>query len=234
MVDQLVAQGYRIGASYGTYVWVIDEHGFALFSSGVLVTTSERPPEGVATVRVHYARKDRGTCGVGFVLASGETELVIEERDVAGDNIAYSETDHVEDTRWALYIGVQLALWCGVPLDDEASNFEIDADLAIMRASRTLAGKLADTSAASELVESMGTIGRATELAFRFVPASGAAKATLELRVTSKKGATRTTPPIKLGTTAQVAAFLRRVTTPATVQFAMNDTIRALKAEGLA
>lgn len=232
MVDQLVSQGYRIGASAGDFVWVVDDRGFVVFAEGKLVASGERPPAGVTAVHVYYDETDRGRRGVRFEIGSGEHQTVVEQRDDSPDfDPTYGESNLQEDTRWARYLGKQLALWCDIPLVDDTSRLRADADLAIMRAAHRLLETL-EASPTADAVESAGPVGRARELALRVVHSG--AKAALDLQVTSAKGTLRTTPALKRGTLAQIAAFLRRVTTPATVQFAMNDVINELQREGLA
>jgi hypothetical protein len=213
MVERLIAKGVRIGGSYArsTFVWTASEQEFWIWSH----KTSKSIPRTklVAGVAVFFERA--GHRGVRVTLANGGHEIVADEHDsMARIDPAYDIEDLEADTRWARYLAEDLAVWFLVPMIDEITKGTIDPDLAIARALRGLADEVAGSSVA--IVKSLGPIGDARELVYRCTAD------TLEIQVT---GATTSTAVLKHGTRAQIAAFLRRVSTPATTLWAMNDLL---------
>lgn len=230
MVDRLVDRGVRMGACYaGTpFVWSADERGFAVWDDKALTASGKIASRAVAAVQVFLDPADRGHRGVRLKLKTGGTELIAEERSLAAHlDITYGQDNLYYDTFWAQYLGEHLAVWHCVPLENDIQPTSIEADLAIVSAARDLAGELEKQSVRGEVTKVIGPVGRSTELAFVFEPdASDAAVGTLAIRVKSQSGKTTSTKVIKPGSIANISAFLWRVTTPAAVQWTMNELIR--------
>jgi len=227
LVDRLVARKIRIGAQYGgkVFTWVADDESFAVWSGSELVASGTRTTKSVSGVTIFVDPDDQGHRGVRLTLASGRSELVVEEHDPTPRiDPAYGDDELLLDTLWAKYLGTHLALWFLVPLDEPSARTTYGLELAIARSARTLAAQLDAAASSSDLVLSMGPIGRSAELAFRI----GEARNVLDIQVTFKDGGT-TSATIKRGTSAQISAFLRRVSTPSTVLFAMNEQITKRK-----
>ena len=227
-VDRLIERGIRIGADYAgsVFVWVADDEGFAVWASDRVVAKGELDSAGVECVTLFVDPADSGHRGVRFTRTDGQLELIVEEHDpIPGLDPAYGSDDLFLDTLWARYLGEHLALGCLVPFVSEISGDGFAADLTIARAARTLADQVDGSGPAEALVQSLGPIGRAAGLALRVDPA----QRSVELQITTADGATLSVR-IKEGTSAMVAAFLRRVSTPRCVQFAMNDQLNQHKA----
>lgn len=227
-VDRLVAKNIRIGGMYaGTvYVWVVDEAGFTVWSGDAVAASGTRASKDVVKVTLFVDPAYDGHRGVRFTLASGASEVVVEEDDpIPRIDPAYGADELFLDTLWANYLGNQLAVWLLVPFVNERRSGSNEMDLTVARAARTLADQL-DGSGRGELLVSMGAVGRSADLAFRV----DAAQTAIDLRITLQGGETATVA-LKRGTRAQLAAFLRRVTTPSTVLSAMNTQIQRHKVE---
>jgi hypothetical protein len=214
MVERLLALGVRVGGNYdgSLFVWTADEREFSIWSDDAAWRVPRSKP--VVRVTVFYGA-DPGHRGVRVTLADGGLEIVAEEHDPTPRlDPVYDAQDLEEDTRWARALAEQLAVWFLSPLDDEITHTTNEKVLTIARTLPALADEVAASS--SEIVKSVGQIGRARELAYHCTAD------TLEIRVT---GTTTSTAVLKRGTRAQIAAFLRRVSTPTRTLWAMNDLL---------
>ncbi len=214
MVERLLTLGLRIGGNYGgsEFVWSADDREFSIWSDEATCNIPRGKP--VVGVTVFYGE---GVVhrGVRLALADGSFEIVAEERDPFPRlDPVYDAHDLEDDTRWARCLGEYLAVWFLCPLHDELFPTTIEPELAIARTLRGLADEVAASSA--EIVRSLGPIGAARKLVYRCTVD------TLEIDVA---GTTTTTAALKHGTRAQIAAFLRRVSTPATTLWVMNDLL---------
>jgi hypothetical protein len=214
MVERLLALGVKVGGSHGrtTFVWTANGQEFEVWSQ----TTSTCIPHSkpVVGVTVFYGA-DPGHRGVRVALADGGHEIVAEEHDPFPRLDPVYDVDNLEDdTRWARALAEDLAVWFLCPLDDEITHTTIEPDLAIARALGGLADEVAGSSA--EIVKSLGPIGTARALVYH------CSADTLEIEVT---GTTTSTAVLKHGTRTQIAAFLRRVSAPATTLWAMNELL---------
>ena len=214
MNERLLAAGVRIGGSYATslFVWTADEREFSIWSDKATWRIPRSKP--VVGVTVFYSA-DPGHRGVRVTIADGGLEIVAEEHDLTPRiDPTYNADDLEDDTRWARVLAEHLAVWFLCPLDDEITHTTIERHLTIARALGGLADEVAASSA--EIVRSLGPIGPARELVYRCTAS------TLELQVS---GTTTSTLVLKRGTRAQIAAFLRRVSTPATTLWLMHDLL---------
>lgn len=234
MVDSLVARGVRVGATYsGTgFAWVADEAGYTVWADGKQSSTAHVAQPTVSVVHVFYDAADRGHRGVRLDRRDGGSELVAEERSPAARlDITYGQDNLSNDTLWAHYMGLHLAIWHLVPLVNDVSPTNIEPDLRIARAARTLAAGLADAPAGSALeplVQTAGAVGRATELSLAVLPGAANESVEVEVRVVAKTGA-HLRRTIKQGSRQQVGQFLQRVTTPSAAKWAMNALINELR-----
>lgn len=233
MVDSLAVRGVRIGATYAGsgFVWIADDLGYSVWSDSALASSGAVASPAVSAVHVFYDSGDRGHRGVRLDLRSGGSELVAEERSAAARlDITYGQDNLYQDTLWAHYLSLHLAIWHLVPLVNDVSPTNIEPDLNIARAARALATSLAKQPVSGEsapLVQSAGAVGRATELSLAVSPGAANDSVAVEVRVVAKTGANlRRT--IKQGTREQVELFLRRVTTPSAAKWAMNALLNAL------
>ncbi|MBL0216515.1 MAG: hypothetical protein IPQ07_21860 [Myxococcales bacterium] len=123
MEKHLVARGLRLGATFGSnvFVWAFDDAGYAIWSNSCVVASGER--ESLSDVRevIRFdAPEDRGHRGVQVIRSSGQRETLVEEHDSAPeDMVTYGVDDLVHDSRWAKYLGLQLATWLAVPFVDQ-------------------------------------------------------------------------------------------------------------------
>lgn len=195
MVDSLVARGVRVGATYsGTgFVWVADEAGYTVWADDKRSATGQAPQPTVSAVHVFYDAADRGHRGVRLVRRDGGSELVAEEHSPAARlDITYGQDNLYNDTLWAHYMGLHLAIWHLVPFVNDISPTNIEPDLRIARVARTLAAGLAAAPAGGAfdpLVETAGTVGRATELSLAVLPGATSESVAVEVRVVAKTGA---------------------------------------------
>ncbi|MBL0216511.1 MAG: hypothetical protein IPQ07_21840 [Myxococcales bacterium] len=227
VVHRLVARGIRIGGMYaGTvYLWVIDEAGYTVWENHDVVATGTRAAKAVTQVTLFVDVADDGHRGVRVTLADGHSETLVEESDPTPRlDPSYNDDDLFTDTRWAAILGKQLSVWWLAPFVNERRNESNELPLVVARAARAMADQL-DGGAGGELLISMGAVGRSADLAFLV----GAARTTLDLRITFQDGQTAAVT-LDRGTRAQLSAFLRRVTTPFTVVRGMNDQIERRKA----
>jgi len=227
LIDQLVARRIRIGGAYTTmesFLWVVDEIGASVWVGGKTVATFAAPPANLASVELFVDPDDMGHRGVRFATRDNTHHLVAEEHDTTPAlDPAYGADELFSDSMWAMFLGRQLATWALVPFLDHRRNTSSAAlELVVARASRALADMLSSRAGAGELQLSMGSVGRSADLAFR-LPSD---RQTLDLATTFASGGTHVAS-LKQGTTAQIAAFLRRVSTPSTVLLAMNAAIEA-------
>ena len=240
MVDGLIERGVRIGATYNPkpFVWVADDSGYAVWSSDRLIA-SGAPSPSAASVQVFLDPMDRGHRGVRLNFKSGRSELIAEERsDWPNANPTYGQDDLYYDTFWAHYLGEQLAVFHLVPLQNDIQPADISADLLIANVAKAFARRvdwLPASGIFQPLIVSLGSVRRASELSLLAAcdPENPALR-TLGVRVVSPSGRTTSDQFIKRGTNGQIAGFLRRVSSPAAIQFAMNDLIsKQNSAEGL-
>lgn len=239
VVDTLLARGVRIGGCYGAtpFVWVADSQGFAVWNDTALTADGPSPSEDVRAVRVFLDPEDRGHRGVRLERTSSPL-IVAEERSVAPRlDVTYGEDNLYYDTLWAHYLGLHLAVWHDVPLDNEISPSSIADDLEVARALRDMA-KVLDatppTGMFGEIARTVGRVGRSPELTLVLRPELGEPAARLlDIGVRSASGKSISSRTIRRTTHASMVAFLRRVTTTATVQFAMNAVLgEQLEREG--
>jgi hypothetical protein len=122
METHLKGKGLRLGATFGSnvFVWSFDDAGYAIWSHKSIVASGTR--DRVADVRevVRFVDPaDRGHRGVQLVRADGSRETLVEENVDVDIDLTYSESDLILGSRWAKYLGLDLAQWLGVPLIDE-------------------------------------------------------------------------------------------------------------------
>lgn len=206
MVDRLVDRAVRIGATYAdtSVVWVTDDHGFVVWSGEAQTASGRIASHAVASVQVF------GDRGVRLKLKSGGHDVIAEEP--SGPAL------------WAPFLGEHLAIWHLVALENESEPALIDERLAIAYTARGLAKDIEKNNAPiAQLVHAIGPIGPSTMLSFVVSDTENATL--LAIRVTMPGGATPLEAVVKRGTRVQIAAYLRRVTTPAAVQGAMLDAI---------
>ncbi len=220
VVERLIAQGVRIGGMYATtsYRWAIDDAGLVIWKGDVIAARRAHPPEGCTCVELFIDPVKQGHRGVRFNSGSGE-DVLVEESDPTPDlDPAYGDDELLMDTLWGHYLGSQVAVWANVPFLDGRTGESDSLALPIARAARALAGQLG--SGAGEIEMPMGAIGRAAGISFHVNPT----RDRLGLRVMFSDGR-RASAQLKAGTTIQIAAYLRRVTTPSHVLTAMNGEI---------
>ncbi len=217
-VDRLIAKGIRIGGMYATtlYRWAIDNAGLVIWKGNAVVARRAHPPAGCTNVELFI--ESLAHRGVRFNLASGEDVLVEESDPTPSLDPAYGDDELLMDTLWGYYLGSHLAVWADVPFLDGRTGESETLALPIARAARALADQL--RSGSGEIEMPVGATGRAADIAFHVNPTRGS----VDLRVTFSDDGTTSTQ-LKAGTTTQIAAYLRRVTTPSTVLFAMNGEI---------
>jgi hypothetical protein len=217
MVERLAARSHRVGGAYGsnTFVWVADDRGFAIWSDEAL-TASGTDSSRATQVTLFVDPADQGHRGVRLTRSSGQQETLVEERDPTPKrDPAYGHEELFVDSLWARFLGEALAVWFLVPFVDEVSGNGNDAQLKVARAARALAERMDGPH--GELVESIGALGRATDIALRCLPGM--------LEVVVSDGKTRSAK-LKEGTSAQIAAFLQRVSTPRTMLQTVNGLLR--------
>jgi len=206
MVDRLVDRGVRIGATYAdtSRVWVTDDHGFVVWSRDAQTASGRIASHAVASVQVFENR------GVQLKLKSRGQEVIAEER--SGPAL------------WAPCLGEHLAIWHLVALKNESEPASIDERLAIAYTARELAKDIEKNSAPiAQLVHAIGPIEPSAMLSLLVADSEHATS--LAIRVRMPGGGEPLNVVIKRGTRGQIAAYLRRVTTPAAIQSAMHDVV---------
>lgn len=236
--ERLTDRGVRVGATYAGsgFVWVADERGFGVWSDKAQTGSGKVASPAVSEVNVFYEGGKPDRRGVQLKLKSGGTEVVADDRSLAPSlDITYDQVNLEEETRWAHYMGLHLAIWHLVPLVNDISPFAIDDHLTIARAARALAKEvttLPDIGTFDELTQTLGPLARSSNMVLCVTPTSEPATRAVEIRVTSPTGKLTESATIKRGSNAQVAAFLRRVTMPSAAMRAMNAIVNKQKREG--
>lgn len=220
MVDRLVAAGVRVGSMYGgtPFTWVVDEQGFAVWTEFARTAGSSDRVANVDHVHV-WLGENRGHRGVRFERKDAGPLMIAEERRTSHELITYGEDDLYYETFWAHYMSLHIALWHEVPVVNDITDESNADDLHVYRENRELAA--ATEREAAEVMRSYGRVDRATDLTLH-VTADSAGGRSLSVRVTTSTVGRVLTRTLKHGTRAQVAAFLRRVTTPSAVLSEMN------------
>lgn len=220
LVDRLIARGVRVGAMYGgtPFTWVVDEQGFAVWTETARTAGSSERIANVDHVHV-WLGENRGHRGVRLELKDGTALLIAEERRASHELITYGQDDLLYETYWASYMAFDLALWHEVPIVSDITDESNDKNLRVYRANAELAATIERD--AGEVIKAHGAIGRASDLTLR-ISAESEGVRTAEVRVTIPKISGVLTGIVKRGSTAQVAAYLRRVSSPSEVLRAMN------------
>lgn len=219
MVDRLIAAGVRIGSMYGgtPFTWAVDDQGFAVWTESARIAGSSERVANVDHVHV-WLGENRGHRGVRLERKDAEPLLIAEERRASHELTTYGEDDLYYETFWAHYLSLHIALWHEVPVVNDIADDSNADDLRVYRENRELAAVIERDAA--EVTRSYGRIDRATDLTLRITANAGSSRS-LDVHVTIPNG-TVLSRTIKYGSSAQVAAFLRRVTTPSAVLSAMN------------
>jgi hypothetical protein len=232
MHERLTTRGVRIGATYAGsgFVWLADELGFGVWNEKAQTGSAKVASPVVSKVHVIYEGGAPDRRAVALELRSGGAEVVAEDRSLwPSQDITYDQTNLEMETLWAHYLGLHLALWHLVPVVNDISPYSSDNDLAVARAARELAktiGRLPDVGAFDPASQAFGPFGKTSALTLVVAPsASEPATRTIEVRVTSSSGKTMSSAILKSGTNAQLAAFLRRVTTPSAVSKAISAVL---------
>lgn len=232
MHERLTDRGVRIGATYAGsgFVWLADELGFGVWNEKAQTGSGKVASPVVSKVHVIYEGGAPDRRAVALELESGGSDVVAEDRSMwPSMDITYNQTNLEMETLWAHYLGLHLALWHLVPLVNDISPYAFEHDLEVARAARALAnnvGGISDVGASDPVSQAFGPWGQTSALALVVAPsASEHATRTIEVRVTSKSGKTTSSAIIKRGTNSQLAAFLRRVTTPSVVLRAISAVL---------
>ncbi len=222
MVERLVERKIRIGGHYAgsVFAWVVDDQGCSVWTPRTRVAHLGARPTDVVAVTLFVDPADAGHRGVRLTRAGGKDQVLVEERDPTPSiDPAYGHDELFSDSMWARFLADQLAVWLLVPRSDEVSQRSNELDLTIARGAVALAAQLERGGSAERIVQSLGPVGRAHEVAFVAAGPEG-----LELTVTGVGGTSSV--QLKAGTPAQLAAFLRRPGTPYRVQWAVNAQLQ--------
>lgn len=225
LVEQMLAKKVRVGATYATsgFTWAADESGMSVWHDRVLVWSRDKAPVDAAEVVLFVDRLDDGHRGVRLTLSAGTTELVAEEHDpTPGLDPTYDSADLSFDSQWAFYLGEQLAIWSLAPFVDERTGKTNQTSIVVARAGHAASDQL--LRGVRDVTVPLGAIGRSPALALH-VPAS---QDKVELRIDLADGGV-VPVMLKRGTPQQLAAYLRRVSTPREIVVAMNRAIEARK-----
>lgn len=223
LIEQMLARKVRIGGMYATggFTWVADESGMTVWHDDGSVASREKPPSNAAEVVLFVDRSDEGHRGVRFTLSDGRPELVCDEHDpTPGLDPAYGSDDLIADTLWAVFLGRELAVWAMVPFVDETTGDREEAQIVVARAAHAASDQVHQRK--EQIAVSIGAIGRSRGLTLQ-VPAS---QDVIELRIDLPDGGVAVTT-LKRGQAQQLAAYLRRVSTPRDILLAMNREIEA-------
>jgi hypothetical protein len=230
--ERLVDRGVRIGATYAGsgFVWVADDLGFGVWNETSQTSSGKIASPVVSKVHVTYTAGDPDRRAVSLELKSGGTEVLAEVRSSwPALDITYDHSNLEFETYWAHHLSLHLAIWHLVPLVNDITPYNFDRDLEVARAARSLAksvGQLPDIGTFdAATIQALGPSKMTRGVALAVAPeASEPATRTVEVRVALLNGKTMAVG-IKNGTNAQVAAFLRRVTTPTAVLDAINAAL---------
>lgn len=223
LIEHMCERQVRIGATYttGGFTWVADSSGMTVWRDGVCVASRDKPPREVTEVVLFVERPDVGHRGVRFSLSDGRPELVCDEHDpTPGLDPAYGSDDLITDSLWAFFLGRELAVWAMVPFVDETTGDREEAPIVVARAAHAASDQVHQRK--EPIAVSIGAIGRSRGLTLQ-VPAS---QDVIELRIDLPDGGVAVTT-LKRGQAQQLAAYLRRVSTPRDILLAMNREIEA-------
>lgn len=233
MNERLRASGIRIGGTHRDqrFVWAMDAAGATIWSDTARVFEI-LPGASMQIVKVVtlFGPEHRGQRGVRTEKADGTSTVVVEEDDPTPSiDPTYGNDEMEADIEWAYYLGQDLAMWLDVPHVDQLSGDVTNANQRVIaegtRTLATLATQAPGEGAFEPIDHSYGPTLDAGELILRIAPLAGDQRI-LELRVTPKRSQAALTRPLKLGTNAQIAAFLRQLRTPSTVLRTMNALLR--------
>lgn len=231
MQDRLSDRGVRVGMTYAGsgYVWVADDLGFGVWNETKQTGSGKVASPAVAKIHVIYEGGAPDRRAVAIEMRSGGSEVVAEERSLwPSMDVTYDAMNLELETMWAHYLSLHLALWHLVPLVNDISSYSIDGEMSVTRSARALAknvSKLPDIGTFDPPSEELGPGSRTKSRVLAVVPAADEpAMRVLELRVTLPSGTT-STAILRRGTNAQIAAFLRRVTTSSAVLTAVSGLL---------
>ncbi|NVB77088.1 MAG: hypothetical protein HOV81_01715 [Kofleriaceae bacterium] len=227
--NELVRQkGFRVGGSYYDYVWVADDQGYTAWDEKAQRADGDRDElrlsgEAIKTGEVTKIEifVDGGHRGVLAVCGSRRLIVLDEHLGTQEFDLTYDPLSLADELRWAGYSAGELALWLGVQQSDEDGRVENETLLHIHAAAGTLAERIASLPQQGEFehaFQEIGSLDASGDVSLRFAPnpLEGHLRF-LELRVKTPSGKSYKGRWLKQGTSAQIAAFLRQVRTPATI-----------------
>jgi len=149
----------------------------------------------------------------------GRTVVVVEEFDPAPHQLPFYDADALaDDVRWAVHVGFALAMWLRVRHVDHNGRLTNESTLQVAIATHALAAEVARLPAAgafTQLTRAVGSFGRVHGLTLQVAPVAGSPDLrVLEAEASLPDGARAPGGAVKLGTTAQLASYLRRYQTP--------------------
>lgn len=217
-------RGVLSAASYANadFVWLVEDHGFSVWSAGAGVVASANYDEVVLedarvprrdVKAIHtLVSDDYVVRGVWIEGAGGALFQLVSERDaIAEMNPTYGRNELLEsDARWIACCGRDLAITLRVPLVDPV--FGVTADPAISAAVHEFAARierLPDTGEFETIDHAFVYAGHRAVLRCAPSPADRELGRFAELRVTSASGQSTTSQWLLAGSNGELAAYLR-------------------------
>lgn len=248
MSDRVRDRGIRLGGAY-TYtghVWVVDDRGIGLWNAKASLVEGSAmviPLRGgavkasdVAKVITFVDPNDMTHRGVRCQMANGNVATVVDEHhEAAKADPFYTNDSLLEDMRWAILLGQDIAMWLGVPHIDHESDQTNTRQLVVAEVSRKLAAVIAKLPADGEfehVIEPVATFAPYGLLQYRYAPnPMDLTKRFLELRLFTPSGKGSWARWVKQGTNDQVVGFLARPRTGYVMVQNMEEMSRKLAQE---
>ncbi len=243
LYEALRERGIRIGGAWpwSGHVWVADDAGFAVWNRGAMMAEGSTAglrlrdgnvlPNVVARVVSFIDGADQSHRGVRCELTSGGSRVVAEEFAPPSQAVFDELITFDDDVRWATWVGYELAMWLGVPhvrFDGSVGNGDTLAIASELRALAAEVETLPDAGAFEQITRAFVGPGETYDVSLRVAADDTVHGRFIEAKVWNAERTRWRARWVAQGSSAALAAWLRRAGTPDQLLRTLKDLARLL------